>query len=270
MAGLTLFVHLYYPGSWQILEKKCSGAFRQARQIILTACHDDVLDETLPGAPERCSSEGQTSAVGGNWAILPDETNSRTLSSASLPGIIRLKVPNKGKDIGGKLLALCYYLRCCQKTKYIGLLHDKVSPQTINASYWSDTLYSPFSDQGLRKVLDKLDNDSRIGVVGARRFLKNEFDHSKKNFETTNDTLLQELIKEYDLHCRRYDFIAGTIFVCRSAIMEEFFSRHPPLEARARLEEGNVMDLEYGTYTHTWERLFCFIAEHQGYTIEGI
>jgi lipopolysaccharide biosynthesis protein len=239
MAALTLFVHLYYPGSWQTLEKKCSGAFRQARQIILTACHDDVLDETLS-------------------------------SSAGLPGMIRLKVPNKGKDIGGKLLALCYYLRCCQKTKYIGLLHDKVSPQTINASYWSDTLYSPFSDQGLRKVLDKLDNDSRIGVVGARRFLKNEFDHGKKNFETTNDSLLQELIKEYDLHCRRYDFIAGTIFVCRSAIMEEFFSRHPALEARALLEEGNVMDLQYGTYTHTWERLFCFIAEHQGYTIEGI
>ena len=52
--------------------------------------------------------------------------------------------------------------------------------------------------------------------------------------------------------------------------MEDFFSRHPALEARAPLEEGNVMDLQYGTYTHSWERLFCFIAEHQGYTIEGI
>jgi len=239
MSDLTLFVHLYYPGSWQTLEKKCSGAFRQAHRIILTACHDDVLDETMS-------------------------------STARLPEMVRLKVPNKGKDIGGKLIALCYYLRCCQKTKYIGLLHDKVSPQTINASYWSDTLYSPFSEQGLRKVLHKLDNDSRIGIVGAKRFLKNEFIHGNKTFETTNDSLLQELIKEYDLSCRRYDFIAGTIFVCRSAIMEDFFSRHPALEARAALEEGNVMDLQYGTYTHTWERLFCFIAEHQGYTIEGI
>jgi len=239
MTGLTLFIHLYYPGSWQTLEKKCSGAFRQARQIILTACHDDVLDETLS-------------------------------STGHFHNIIRLKVPNKGKDIGGKLIALCYYLRCCQKTTYIGMLHDKVSPQTINASYWSDTLYSPFSEQGLRKVLQKLDNDSRIGVVGARKFLKNEFDHGKSSFETTNDSLLQDLIKEYDLHSKRYDFIAGTIFVCRSAIMEDFFSRHPALEARASLEEGNVMDLQYGTYTHSWERLFCFIAEHQGYTIEGI
>ena len=239
MAGLTLFIHLYYPGSWKTLEKKCSGAIRQARQIILTACHDDVLDETMS-------------------------------STHGLPDIVRLKVPNKGKDIGGKLLALCYYLRCCPKTKYIGLLHDKVSPQTINAHYWSDTLYNPFSEQGLRKVLHKLDNDSRIGIVGAKSFLKNEFDHSKKIFETTNDSLLHELIKEYDLHCRKYDFIAGTIFVCRSAIMEDFFSRHPALEARAALEEGNVMDLQYGTYTHTWERLFCFIAERQGYTIEGI
>jgi lipopolysaccharide biosynthesis protein len=239
MAALTLFIHLYYPGSWQTLEKKCGHAFRQAEQIILTACHDDVLDETMS-------------------------------SNGNLPDMVRLKVPNKGKDIGGKLISLCYYLRCCQKTKYIGLLHDKVSPQTINATYWSDTLYNPFGEKGLRKVLHKMDSDSRVGIVGARSFLKNEFNHGIGTFETTNDCLLRDLIKEYDLHCRRYDFIAGTIFVCRSIIMEEFFSRHPALEARNALEEGNVMDLQYGTYTHTWERLFCFIAEHQGYTIEGL
>jgi lipopolysaccharide biosynthesis protein len=239
MAGLTLFIHLYYPGSWRTLEKKCRGAFRQARQIILTACHDDVLDETLS-------------------------------SGSSLPGIVRLKVPNKGKDIGGKLLALSFYLRCCRKTKYIGFLHDKVSPQTINADYWSDTLYTPFSEEGIGKVLHRLDHDDRVGLIGTKRFLKNEFDPGKNGFATTNDQLLGELIREYDLQCRRYDFIAGTIFVCRSSIMEDFFSRHRALEARARLEEGNVMDLQNGTYTHTWERLFCFIAEHQGYTIEGV
>jgi hypothetical protein len=181
-----------------------------------------------------------------------------------------LKVPNKGKDIGGKLLALSYYLRCCRKTKYIGFLHDKVSPQTINADYWSDTLYTPFSEDGLRRVLQRLDHEERVGIIGAKRFLKNEFDPEKKGFATTNDELLRQLILEYDLHGKRYDFIAGTIFVCRSSIMEDFFFRHPALEARARLEEGNVMDLQNGTYTHTWERLFCFIAEHQGYIIEGV
>lgn len=236
MPGLTLFIHLYYPGSWQLLENKCAPLIRRARRIILTACHDDVLDETLSGKSR----------------------------------IIRLKVPNKGKDIGGKLAAFSYYMHLCEKTDFIALLHDKVSPQTINADYWSDQLYGPFSEEGLDKALRLLEQDERVGIVGSKTFLKNEFLPMDKKFDTTNNDLLQQLIREYHLQGRIYDFIAGTIFLGRSRIFESFFTKNSPLDARARLEPGNVLDLEKGTYTHSWERLFCFIAEDQGYTIKGL
>jgi lipopolysaccharide biosynthesis protein len=238
MRGLTLLIHLYYPGSWRSLENRCLSAIHRASAIILTGCHDDVLDE------------------------VPAITDTRP--------IVKLKVPNKGKDIGGKLAALSYYLKFGERTPYIALLHDKVSPQTINAEYWSDQLYTPFSPEGLDKSLRLLEQDQRIGLIGPKAFLKNEYDPVEKKFDTTNHQPLTELIREYDLHGRTFDFIAGTIFIGRSRIFEEFFSTHSPLKARAKLEPGNVLDLETGTLTHSWERLFCFIAEDRGFTIEGI
>jgi hypothetical protein len=93
---------------------------------------------------------------------------------------------------------------------------------------------------------------------------------SERTFTTTNHQLLMEMIRDYRLHGRIYDFIAGTIFIGRSRIFQKFFSTHSPLDARAKLETGNVLDLAAGTYTHSWERLFCFIAEDQGHTIKGI
>jgi len=239
MAALTLFIHIYYPGSWQQLSADGAALIRRADRIILTSCHDDVLAETRR-------------------------------SSLPLKDIVRLKVPNKGKDIGGKLAGLSYYMQLCSKTEYIALLHDKVSPQTINADHWSRELYGPFSEEGLEKALQQLDQDNRIGVLGAETFLKNEYLPLEKRFATTNNDLLQQMIREYHLQGKIYDFIAGTIFLGRSRPFENFFAKHSPLEARARLEEGNVLDLEKGTYTHSWERLFCFIAEDQGYTIKGI
>jgi len=243
MPGLTLFIHLYYPGSWQLLENKCAALIRRAGRIILTACHDDVLNETR-----------------------------RPLSSTVGPAdpIIRLKVPNKGKDIGGKLAALSYYMHLCEKTDYIALLHDKVSPQTINADYWSQQLYGPFSEEGLDKAFRLLEQDSRAGIVGSKAFLKNEFLPMENKFDTTNNDPLQQLIREYHLGGRFFDFIAGTIFLGRSRIFENFFAKNSALDGREKLEAGNVLDLQKGTYTHSWERLFCFIAEDQGYTIKGI
>ncbi|MDO6432589.1 rhamnan synthesis F family protein [Flavitalea sp. BT771] len=238
MPGLTLLIHLYYPGSWPLLEDRCRAVLRKASRIIVTACHDDVLDEIQP----------------------PKKDNT----------LVRLKVPNKGKDIGGKLAAFSYYMNFCEKTEYIALLHDKVSPQSINADYWSQQLYGLFSKEGLHKALRLLEQDRLVGIVGAKTFLKNEFMPSEGTFTTTNHQLLMEMIRDYRLHGRIYDFIAGTIFIGRSRIFEQFFSAHSPLDARAKLETGNVLDLAAGTYTHSWERLLCFLAEDQGLTIKGI
>jgi hypothetical protein len=232
---LTVLLHIYYPGSWAIIRSKCETIIRQASNIIITACHDDVIGEIPPA---------------GN--------------------IIILKVPNKGKDIGGKLAAISYYLHFCKKTEYLIFLHDKISPQTINAEYWLESLYRVFEHSNFNRAMRRLARNRRIGIIGSKAFLRSEFIPSKKQFATINDEPIRQLIRTYRLSCRRYRFIAGTIFIAKSSIFECFFTDHPALKVREGLESGNVLDLFHGTLTHSWERLFCFIAEDRGYVVKGM
>ena len=233
--GLTVLLHIYYPGSWLMIYSKCKYALDKAARIIVTVCDDDVRNE-IPVSDK----------------------------------VTVLTVPNKGKDVGGKLISLAYYITHCNKTAYLALLHDKISPQTINADYWLEKLYSIYQEPSFQKIIALFNSNKKIGVIGAKTFVKNEFIRSTSSFGTTNNDILKTLLNKYQLHCQHYDFIAGTIFIARSAVFEKFFLRFSALEAREKLETGNVLDLEQGTYTHAWERLFCLIADDQGYKIKGI
>jgi lipopolysaccharide biosynthesis protein len=234
MESVTFVIHLYYPGSWKLITRSCGPVLEKAARIIITACHDDVILE-----------------VG--------RRDNTTI----------LKVPNKGKDIGGKLAGLSYYLNFCPRTDYLAFLHDKISPQTINSDYWFEKLYGIFQENAFFRNLNFFRKNPKTGVLGSKAFIMNEYASSRQEFNTTNNTLLKKLISRYNLKCRSYDFVAGTIFIIRSKIFEKFFSFYSPLDARNELEKGNVLDLQQGTYTHSWERLFCFIAEAQGYKIAG-
>src|ERR1044072_5618620 len=102
MNSLSFFIHVYYPGSWKMILGKCAWLMKDAENIIVTACHDEVIAEIKTASPEA----------------------------------VVLKVPNMGKDIGGKLASISYYLNFCRPTSYLAFLHDKISPQTLNAEYW--------------------------------------------------------------------------------------------------------------------------------------
>ncbi|HTE27555.1 rhamnan synthesis F family protein [Flavitalea sp.] len=236
MTDLSFFIHVYYPGSWKLITGKCGHLFKEATQIIVSACHDEVIEEIRSLTPE----------------------------------VIILKVTNKGKDIGGKLASLSYYYNFCEPTTYFAFLHDKISPQTLNAGYWFDQLYDIFSIEKFSKIVSLFESTKNIGIAGSKAFLKNEYSKSKKRFDTTNDEILHELLVAYDLSPATYDYIGGTIFVARTDAMNEFFKKYRPLQLRQKLEDGNVLDLEHGTYTHSWERLLCFIPQAAGYKLAGI
>lgn len=235
MRSITTILHLYYPGSWDLLKKKCAAILQESAGIIITACHDDVIQEI--------------------------ETESR---------IRILKVPNMGKDIGGKLAGFAYYQQFCERTDYLAFLHDKISPQTINAEYWQDKLYSLFDPTTLATIFQLFETNKKMGLAGSKAFLKNEYNKQLHRFNSTNSDLLLQQLNRYQLECRNYDFIAGTIFIVRSHIYERFFAAHSALDARVGLEKGNVIDLYEGTLTHCWERLFSFIVNHYDYEVRGI
>lgn len=232
--SMSLLVHVYYPGSWKIIREKCRFLLGKATNIIVTVCHDDVLQEI----------EGTDAVV--------------------------LRVTNVGKDIGGKLVGLQYYLKFCPPTEFLVFLHDKVSPQSLNAGFWLDQLYSVFQERKLMRVLDLLQKRRKIGITGAKLFLKNEYVKYQRRFNSTNHSILMKLMDLFGIKASSHNYIGGTMFIARSEIFSRFFSQHSPLEIRERLERGNVLDLEHGTYTHSWERLFCFIANAQGYEVKGV
>jgi hypothetical protein len=233
--GICLLIHVYYPGSWARIREKCGVLLTMARQVIITCPHPDVIAEI------------------------------------DQPGACILRVPNAGKDIGGKLAAFAYCLQFGPDADYIALIHDKISPQTLHADTWFDTLFGIFAEDRLREALHLFDTRQNVGVIGARQFVKdNEYNRATGQFDTTNNLLLQELIARFGLESPSYDYIAGTIFLARSAPFREFFARHSPLALRRELEGGNVMDFDKGTVTHCWERLFCYIAAARGFKVTGI
>jgi hypothetical protein len=235
MEDVTYIIHVYYPGSWKMITDKCAHLFAKAASIIVSACDDDVIEE-----------------------IKNSEYD-----------IVIQKVTNKGKDIGGKLAGLAYYYSFCKPSAYLAFLHDKISPQTLNAGYWFDKLYDIFSPGKLSRVENLLANPS-IGLIGSKDFLKNEYSRKNKNFKTTNDSILKELLDYYKLRPATFDYIGGTIFITRHDSFADFFTKHDALIAREKLEEGNVLDLEEGTYTHSWERMLGFIPQAAGFKLAGI
>lgn len=232
--SISLFIHIYYPGSWAIIRDRCRYLLQKAQNIIITVCHEDVMREI--------DQEGATI----------------------------LQVTNVGKDIGGKLVSMKYYLTCCTPTEYLVFLHDKISPQSLNAEFWFNKLYEVFEEGRFTKMLRLFGKRRTMGIAGAKLFLKNEYNKYLDRFDTTNHPILIRLMERFGIQCNQHHYVGGTMFMARSEIFSRFFQRHSPLEIRESLETGNVLDLDKGTYTHSWERLFCFIASAQGYQVKGI
>jgi len=232
--SISIFIHIYYTGSWSTIREKCLFLLQRAKHIIITVCHEDVMKEI-------------------DW-----------------DGATILQVTNVGKDIGGKLVSMKYYLTFCEPTEYIVFLHDKISPQSLNADFWLNKLYEVFEESKFMRLLKLFDKRKKMGIAGAKLFLKNEYIKYQGRFNTTNHPILLRLMNKFGLQCKTYYYIGGTIFMARSEIFSRFFFRHSPLEIRESLETGNVLDLDKGTNTHSWERLLCFIAAAQGYKVKGI
>jgi lipopolysaccharide biosynthesis protein len=219
-----------------MIQNKCQHILDEAQNIVVSACHQNVIDEIKLATPRA----------------------------------IVLKVTNKGKDIGGKLAALSYYYNYCVQTSYLAFLHDKISPQTLNAGYWFDKLFEIFDPVTLKNITGMFDKNRHTGIIGSAGFLKNEYSKSKDQFDTTNDPVLKELMQRYNIIPATFDYIGGTIFIARQEVFENFFKEHRPLKIRETLETGNVLDLNNGTNTHSWERLLCFIAQARGFKVAGV
>lgn len=186
------------------------------------------------------------------------------------PGAMVITTPNKGKDIGGKLALINLFMETKQPADYIIFLHDKISPHSITGDQWRTTLFSIINFKNIPIVLKEFASNNKTGIVGAKNFVRNEYDVKKQMWETTNSGKLEEMISAFRLTLTDHTFVAGTMFWIRSSIICNFFTKFSPLDCRKLLEEGDPTDQYEGTYTHSWERILCWLANDQQYSIKGI
>jgi lipopolysaccharide biosynthesis protein len=184
--------------------------------------------------------------------------------------IIVRQASNAGKDIGGKLVLLDAYQRLNMQTDYGLFLHDKKSPYKANNQIWADNLLKIVEASFSHHALKIFSDNPRIGIISATGTIIDEYDQSIQSFRTPNKLVLQELQKKFCINPASFQYVAGTMFWFRMEPVQNFFKTYTPLTIREMLEKGNITDQNAGSYTHSWERLLCWIITMQKYSIKTI
>lgn len=189
---------------------------------------------------------------------------------AGLKNVHIMTAPEKGRDIGSKLLLIDLLLRLNVESDYTLIIHDKNSPHLENSQSWREELFKIIHPKYLKRVFEEFEKNLNVGVIGSQKYIQNEYDEESRTFLTKCDKQLQDSLKRHKISVTNYDFVAGNIFWIRTQLLKSFFESRPIMEIRTDLESGNQLDFRNGTYVHSWERIMSWIASSQNYSIYGI
>lgn len=196
----------------------------------------------------------------------------------TFPGCVIKIVPNKGRDIGAKFLLFDYLLKTGSKAELIVVLHDKKSLHLsfLEATLWIDSLLKIIDPSNYRTIVSCFQNDSSLGIVGsAEKIIDSILMWNNDNgckvpvFERNND-LLHNMIVEYNINITDYSFVGGTMFWIRTDLLRALDHKYNFIKRYKELEDGNVMDDDSATKTHSWERLICWLSTNIGYKVGKI
>jgi hypothetical protein len=179
-------------------------------------------------------------------------------------------VPNKGKDIGGKLVLIKHILEEGFEYDYLVFAHDKQSFHMTDrnkAAKWrSDLLNAVLMPDNVNRILTAFSQNPMIGMCGGRVI----------------DGLIQSVISvhpgNYPLIKRTYEslfgslpqtsaFIGGTMFWVRFSLFKGTLTPHRIDVILSQLESGNVME---PSVTHAVERIFGIIVTAHQYKIGSL
>ncbi|MBS1603554.1 MAG: glycosyltransferase [Bacteroidetes bacterium] len=239
-ARVTIMTHIFYDTTWNEFKQKLKNFENENTNLLFSISEDCLIKEKIV------------------------EDIRRTFNNA-----YALITSNVGKDVGGKMALIDLYLTLGLSSDYIILLHDKQSPQTLVGDSWRKNLLKILDRRNTPHILHLFENDQKIGVIGAKEHIINEWDNNTQKFRH-NDDLVKTYLKKYNIRLQHHEYISGTMYWMRASIIESFFKKNNPIELRSELEAGNVLDNHGSTIAHTWERMFCWLGANQGYKIHGI
>lgn len=237
--SITIMTHIFYDNSWEEIKLKLKH-FDNGTNYFLFSVSDACLVKDF---------------------IIED-------IKITFKNAYVLVTSNIGKDIGGKLALIDLYLMLGIHSSYIIFLHDKQSPQTLVGESWKNNLYKIIEPDNYKIILEILKKE-KVGIVGAKEHIINEYNSITGQFRHNND-ITKKLLQQYNISISNYDYLSGTMYWLKASIIDEFFTQHNPIALRKNLESGNVLDNYGDTVVHTWERMFCWIATNNGYSISGI
>jgi len=168
---------------------------------------------------------------------------------------------NGGTDI----LPTLNLLEKCYKYPYLFKLHSKKNNWGMNRQVnWrvmlcNDILYK----DNFYWTLDRLNQD-HIGIVGSNSMIM-------RDNEYTNVSKIAEIVDIIGIDyskLRIKSFIGGNIFAIKTKLLLPFINQ-PNLKNLLSKEIGLIKDDDGGTYVHSMERLFGYMAEYNNKTICG-
>ncbi len=135
---------------------------------------------------------------------------------------------------------------------------------------WEENLFRIIEPDFVEKALAFFRENPKTGIITAAGSIHNEYDYQKKSFISNNKNELSRLTENYNITITDHRYVAGTMFWVRTLPLLAFFRKHTPLDIRKKLEDGNVLDEEHGTYTHSWERMLSWIISNHGYNLKEL
>lgn len=179
-------------------------------------------------------------------------------------------VENRGYDVG----PFIYFLGQINLSdyEYILKLHTKSSKGKeitrldkgfISRKYWTDLLLRALVDtpEVCSKNVEFLDTTPKVGMIGGYHLV----DSARRSLFDYGDSIKKELVKMGLPKLSKIKFVAGTIFMVRSSLMQVVKDNYK-LEDFA-ITNGSVKD---GDLAHLIERILGAVVIAQGYKVWGV
>lgn len=233
---LAVHLHLYYTDMWGLLKKRLQH---------LEGCNYDLYVTLVESAPEL-------------------EAEIRAFHPQSEIWLVE----NRGYDVGPfitvlhriDLSAYDLVLKLHSKSLRAGTL-AWINRRCVSRKWWCRLMLDSLlgTPKQVQHNMRRFCDAPQLGMLGAAQLIVEHPSHQTKVHE-----LLRQVMRKLGYRHWKFRFVAGTMFMVRSCILQKIKENFQPHDFSPTLAE--VSD---GTLAHALERAFGCLTLAEGYTLEG-
>lgn len=233
MKKLLVHVHVFYTEQWPALYARLASACGGADDLWVTHCG------TTPGFSEQVQRDAPAAHV--------------------------LQVRNVGYDVGPfvevlKRVNLDAYSFCIKIHSKRDLPEDSMlGGFDVGGSIWREWLLSFLEPQHFARCMQAFEREPALGMVGHHALIWRREPADKKAWRQA-----VQWLEAAGLPYSAPAYVAGSMFICRAALLAPLIDMLGDVEFEAANQEG------VGTLAHAAERLLGFVVAAQGYEVNDV